>query len=34
MVELDSGYMESWSLWSDVKLIAVTASLVLLRKGI
>jgi lipopolysaccharide/colanic/teichoic acid biosynthesis glycosyltransferase len=34
MVELDSDYVESWSLWSDVKLIAVTASLVLLRKGL
>ena len=34
MVELDSGYVEGWSLWSDVKLIAVTASLVLLRKGL
>jgi lipopolysaccharide/colanic/teichoic acid biosynthesis glycosyltransferase len=34
MVELDSGYVEGWSLWSDVKLMAVTASLVLLRKGI
>ncbi len=34
MVELDSGYVEGWSLWGDVKLIAVTGSLVLMRKGI
>jgi len=34
MVELDSDYVESWSLWRDIKLIAVTASLVLLRKGL
>jgi lipopolysaccharide/colanic/teichoic acid biosynthesis glycosyltransferase len=34
MVELDSDYLEKWSLWSDLKLLAGTASLVLLRKGL
>jgi lipopolysaccharide/colanic/teichoic acid biosynthesis glycosyltransferase len=34
MAELDSDYVERWSLWRDIKLIAMTASLVLLRKGL
>jgi lipopolysaccharide/colanic/teichoic acid biosynthesis glycosyltransferase len=34
MVILDSGYVNDWSLWVDVKLIAITASLVVRRKGL
>jgi lipopolysaccharide/colanic/teichoic acid biosynthesis glycosyltransferase len=34
MVKLDLGYIESWSLWLDVKLLAQTAACVALRKGL
>ncbi|MGC1800277.1 MAG: sugar transferase [Solirubrobacterales bacterium] len=32
-MELDCHYIERWSLWLDVKLIAMTAWNVLLRRG-
>jgi lipopolysaccharide/colanic/teichoic acid biosynthesis glycosyltransferase len=34
MVELDTGYVDSWSPWVDVKLLAVTAGHVVMRKGL
>jgi lipopolysaccharide/colanic/teichoic acid biosynthesis glycosyltransferase len=34
MVALDRGYVEEWSPWLDVKLLAETAILVVLRKGL
>jgi lipopolysaccharide/colanic/teichoic acid biosynthesis glycosyltransferase len=34
MVKLDTAYADNWSLWWDVKLLVVTARLVLLRKGL
>jgi lipopolysaccharide/colanic/teichoic acid biosynthesis glycosyltransferase len=34
MVELDRGYVDNWSPWVDVKLLAETAALVILRKGL
>jgi lipopolysaccharide/colanic/teichoic acid biosynthesis glycosyltransferase len=34
MVELDMGYVDDWSLWRDVKLLAETATHVALRRGL
>jgi len=34
MVEMDRNYVNEWSLWGDVKLLAGTASHVLLRRGV
>lgn len=34
MVELDRGYIESWSLWADAKLLLETAAHVFLRRGL
>lgn len=34
MVKLDTGYVDNWSPWIDVKLITVTAAHVILRKGL
>ncbi len=34
MVKLDTGYVDGWSLWTDVRLIAETAGHVVLRKGL
>jgi lipopolysaccharide/colanic/teichoic acid biosynthesis glycosyltransferase len=34
MVKLDTAYVDDWSLWTDLKLIAVTAGHVVLRKGL
>jgi len=34
MVRLDSGYLDDWSLWTDVRLIAETAAHVVMRKGL
>ena len=34
MVVLDRGYIEDWSLWLDVRLLAQTASHVILRRGL
>jgi lipopolysaccharide/colanic/teichoic acid biosynthesis glycosyltransferase len=34
MVKLDTGYVDNWSLWTDVRLIAETAGHVVLRKGL
>ncbi len=34
MVKLDAGYVDDWSLWTDVRLIAETAGHVVLRKGL
>jgi lipopolysaccharide/colanic/teichoic acid biosynthesis glycosyltransferase len=34
MVLLDRGYLEQWSLWLDMKLLAKTAQLVALRRGV
>jgi lipopolysaccharide/colanic/teichoic acid biosynthesis glycosyltransferase len=34
MVRLDSDYVDNWSLWTDVKLLASTAGHVVLRKGL
>lgn len=34
MVQLDSGYVDNWSLWTDVKVLASTASHVILRKSL
>ena len=34
MVNLDRDYVASWSPWLDVKLLAETAALVILRKGL
>jgi lipopolysaccharide/colanic/teichoic acid biosynthesis glycosyltransferase len=34
MVVLDRGYLDAWSLWLDLKLLAKTAQLVALRRGV
>jgi lipopolysaccharide/colanic/teichoic acid biosynthesis glycosyltransferase len=34
MVKLDTGYVDNWSLWTDVRLIGVTAAHVVMRKGL
>ncbi len=34
MVKLDAGYVDNWSLWTDVKLIGETAAHVIMRKGL
>ena len=34
MVKLDTAYVDNWSLWTDVRLIAETAGHVVLRKGL
>jgi lipopolysaccharide/colanic/teichoic acid biosynthesis glycosyltransferase len=34
MVEMDRRYVNEWSLWGDVKLLAGTAGHVLLRRGV
>jgi lipopolysaccharide/colanic/teichoic acid biosynthesis glycosyltransferase len=34
MVKLDTSYVDDWSLWTDVRLIAETAGHVVLRKGL
>jgi exopolysaccharide production protein ExoY len=34
MVELDRRYIDEWTLWVDVKLLAETATHVLLRRGL
>jgi lipopolysaccharide/colanic/teichoic acid biosynthesis glycosyltransferase len=34
MVKLDAGYVDNWSLWTDVKLIGETAAHVVMRKGL
>jgi lipopolysaccharide/colanic/teichoic acid biosynthesis glycosyltransferase len=34
MVDLDCSYLENWSLWLDVKLLARTAGLVVARRGL
>jgi lipopolysaccharide/colanic/teichoic acid biosynthesis glycosyltransferase len=34
MVVLDRGYLEEWSLWLDIKVLAKTAVLVALRHGL
>jgi lipopolysaccharide/colanic/teichoic acid biosynthesis glycosyltransferase len=34
MVKLDTGYVDDWSLWTDVRVLAETAGHVVLRKGL
>ena len=34
MVKLDRGYVEHWSLWLDLRLLAQTAAHVFLRRGL
>jgi lipopolysaccharide/colanic/teichoic acid biosynthesis glycosyltransferase len=34
MVKLDARYAQNWSLWTDFKLLAETAGLVVFRKGL